>query len=77
THAWDEPVEDLLALAGPDSASLLLPRLGEPVEPVERREVQPWWRHGTVGSGHPVPRPEPPEVSAGEALGEQLPWPLD
>lgn len=77
THAWDEPVEDLLAMAGPDSASLLLPRLGEPVEPVERREVQPWWRHGTVGSGRPVPRPEPPEVSAGEALGEQLPWPLD
>ena len=77
THAWDEPVEDLLALADPGDTALLLPRLGEPVEPAERREVQAWWRRGqAVGERSPI-KPEPPEAVVSERLSDQLPWPLD
>ncbi len=42
-HAWDEPAESLLKLA-PSDVSLLMPRLGEAVEPQRYERVQPWWR---------------------------------
>ncbi|MBD8879568.1 MBL fold metallo-hydrolase [Rhodanobacter sp. 7MK24] len=77
THAWDEPVEDLLALADPNGTALLLPRLGEPVEPVERREVQPWWRHGQPVGDRSLTRSGSPEPAINEQLSDQLPWPLD
>jgi L-ascorbate metabolism protein UlaG (beta-lactamase superfamily) len=77
THAWDEPVEDLLTLADPADTALLLPRLGEPAEPAERREVQPWWRRGqSVGDRSSI-KPEPAEVVLADQLSGQLPWPLD
>ncbi len=41
-HAWDEPVETLLELGAAKSARLVMPRLGEPVEPSQG------------GSGHAV-----------------------
>jgi hypothetical protein len=72
-HAWDEPVETLLANADPNVSHLLLPQLGQPLEPGERRPVTPCWR--SVASGEPVPQEE---ISAQEqALAEKLPWPLD
>ncbi|MBD8874078.1 MBL fold metallo-hydrolase [Rhodanobacter sp. DHB23] len=77
THAWDEPVEDLLALADPGDTALLLPRLGEPVEPVERREVQPWWRLGQPAGDRSPAHAEPSEAAISEQLSDQLPWPLD
>lgn len=77
THAWDEPVEDLLALAAPNGTDLLLPRLGEPVEPVERGPVQPWWRRGRNASDVSPIRQEPPVDAVNGPLSEQLPWPLD
>lgn len=77
THAWDEPVEDLLALADPDSTDLLLPRLGEPVEPVERRVVQPWWRRGKSIGDRPSTQPEQAEAAISDELSDQLPWPMD
>ncbi|MFC4529031.1 MBL fold metallo-hydrolase [Dyella halodurans] len=40
-HPWAEPAEVLLAKA---PEGLLMPRLGEPVEPVQVEGVQPWWR---------------------------------
>jgi L-ascorbate metabolism protein UlaG (beta-lactamase superfamily) len=47
-HAWDEPAEQLLELAakrpGPRSPHLVMPRLGEPVEPARAEQVEPWWR---------------------------------
>jgi L-ascorbate metabolism protein UlaG (beta-lactamase superfamily) len=73
-HDWDEPVETLLALAEQSGAMLLLPRLGEPVEPSHGPVVRPWWR-GAGGAGEPsavVPEP----VASGRLLRE-LPWPLD
>ena len=77
THAWDEPVEDLLALADPDAAALLLPRLGEPAEPIERREVQPWWRRGRAVGDRPSIKAGPSGAVVNEQLSGQLPWPLD
>ncbi len=46
-HAWDEPAETLLSLAGPAQARVLTPRLGRPFEPDRIDAPDPWWR--TVG----------------------------
>jgi L-ascorbate metabolism protein UlaG (beta-lactamase superfamily) len=43
-HAWDQPAEALLELAPRSGAQLVMPRLGEPVEPSHAERVQPWWR---------------------------------
>ena len=43
-HAWDEPAETLLALAPAKSVELVMPRLGEAIEPSCVERVQPWWR---------------------------------
>lgn len=76
THAWDQPVERLLQQADPGRSHLLMPRLGEPVEPAERRPAKPWWRddgdaiedRGThAGLG---------DAETSTHVGE-LPWPLD
>lgn len=77
THAWDEPVEDLLALADPNGTALLLPRLGEPAEPAEQRAVQPWWRRGEPIDHKSSVKPVPAEVALTDSLSDQLPWPLD
>ncbi|MEM7360843.1 MAG: MBL fold metallo-hydrolase [Pseudomonadota bacterium] len=72
-HAWDEPVETLLAKANPNKSHLLLPQLGEAVEPKEQRPVDPWWR---AVSGECV-KEEPGESAAVQRLQDKLPWPLD
>jgi L-ascorbate metabolism protein UlaG (beta-lactamase superfamily) len=41
-HPWQEPAEMLLSHAPP---GLVMPRLGEPVEPAHVDSVTPWWRH--------------------------------
>ena len=43
-HAWDEPAETLLRLAPGAGVPLVVPRLGEPVEPSRDRPLDPWWR---------------------------------
>ena len=43
-HDWDEPAEVLLAQAPAAGAQLLMPRLGQAVEPAHAGPVQPWWR---------------------------------
>lgn len=42
-HAWDEPAEVLLQRGG-TNAPLLMPRLGEAVEPAIETRLSPWWR---------------------------------
>ncbi|MBV8503379.1 MAG: MBL fold metallo-hydrolase [Paucibacter sp.] len=65
-HPWDEPAETLLAQAG--DRRLLMPRLGEAVEPAQAAAVQPWWRDvDQAGAAAPQPM----------ALAEEAPWPLD
>ncbi len=74
-HAWDEPAETLLAHA-PSRDTLLMPRLGEAVEPAQQRPVQTWWRQAAAVPAKPV---EPAQSVPAGALGKdrELPWPLD
>ncbi len=78
-HAWDEPAETLLAHATARDA-LLMPRLGEAVEPAQQLPAQPWWRSVGGHVGEPVAKPAEAEgeVSTGEhPAAPALPWPLD
>ena len=43
-HAWDDPPETLLELGPKRGAHLVMPRLGEAVEPSRLEQVDPWWR---------------------------------
>ena len=70
-HEWDEPVETLLKLAPATGASLLMPRLGEAVEPGHLEAVVPWWRGVGSGGG------EAPPATQASTLQRDLPWPLD
>ena len=71
-HAWDEPVETLLRLSQSEDSPLLLPRLGEAVEPAHRAPAQPWWRvPGAGAASTATPSVEVP------ALQRDMPWPLD
>jgi hypothetical protein len=72
-HAWDEPAETLLELGAPRGSQLLMPRLGEAVEPRHAERVQPWWRGVDAGEKVPVPQPVEEEAAAPVAV----PWPLD
>ena len=71
-HAWDEPVETLLELAPKHGAQLLMPRLGEPVEPAHVDSVTPWWRG--VDRREPGAPVAAPEVLT---LPKAMPWPVD
>ena len=71
-HAWDEPAETLLARGPKYGAQLLMPRLGEAVEPAHGNHVTPWWR--AVDLSRRQERPvEPPAVT----LPRSMPWPID
>jgi L-ascorbate metabolism protein UlaG (beta-lactamase superfamily) len=73
-HAWDEPAETLLELAPAFGAQLVMPKLGEAVEPAQVGSVTPWWRgvDGPRRGGAPV-EPEPVPT----ALPKSMPWPVD
>ena len=74
-HAWDQPAEALLQLGPKAGARLAMPRLGEPLEPTQVEEVEPWWRAAdTIAQGPQVPVPATPTASA---LSKAIPWPLD
>jgi L-ascorbate metabolism protein UlaG (beta-lactamase superfamily) len=73
THAWDQPAEALLELAPTSGAQLLMPRLGEPIEPAHAEAVSPWWR--AVDTSAPVPGPQP--VAPPVTLPEEMSWPID
>jgi L-ascorbate metabolism protein UlaG (beta-lactamase superfamily) len=68
-HAWDQPAEVLLELGPKAGAQLLMPRLGEPVEPAREPRVEPWWRAVDA-----VPQKAAPEAAT---LPKTVPWPLD
>jgi L-ascorbate metabolism protein UlaG (beta-lactamase superfamily) len=71
THDWDEPVETLLQLAPAHGARLVMPRLGEPVEPAQVATVTPWWR-----DLQPARAPAPAAAEP-TTLPASMPWPLD
>jgi hypothetical protein len=65
-HAWDQPPEVLFERGPKMGAQLVMPRLGQPIEPVHAERVDPWWR--TVeASGTPTET----------RLPESVPWPID
>ena len=71
-HAWDQPAEVLFEQAPKIGARLLMPRLGEPVEPtIAGDRVTPWWR--TVGA---LASPAQSEEAEGK-LASIAPWPID
>ncbi len=71
-HAWDQPAETLLELAPKQGAQLLMPRLGEPIEPAHTDRVAPWWRDVDTAARKPVP-----EQTEATALPKTMPWPID
>ncbi len=71
-HAWDQPAEALLELSPRSDARLMMPRLGEPVEPaLASGRVDPWWR-----SVDKVELPLGPRSTEGK-LPTGMPWPID
>lgn len=78
-HAWDEPAETLLAQALARELPLLMPPLGEPVEPAQPRPLVPWWRGvdaPAAAPGHAVTPPAAPAPPPAK-LPSSLPWPWD
>jgi L-ascorbate metabolism protein UlaG (beta-lactamase superfamily) len=71
-HAWDQPAETLLELAPKTGAQLVMPRLGEPIEPAHAEAVQPWWRAVGTTAREPVP-----DTPAETSLPKVMPWPID
>lgn len=71
-HAWDQPAEILLRLAPKSGARLMMPRLGEPVEPAHAERVEPWWRAVDTSAQEPEP-----DTSAATALPKSMSWPID
>lgn len=53
-HPWDQPAETLLRLAPAAGARLLMPRLGEAIEPSHDRELEGWWRSEQPERRHPL-----------------------
>jgi L-ascorbate metabolism protein UlaG (beta-lactamase superfamily) len=68
-HPWDDPIETLLRLAPQTDARLLLPKLGQPIEPAHDLPVETWWRGVDAR-----PRISPPPA---EELPTEMPWPID
>jgi L-ascorbate metabolism protein UlaG (beta-lactamase superfamily) len=71
-HEWDDPAEQLLALGPKQGAELLMPRLGEAVEPAHREAVKPWWRAVDAGSRKASAEPAVPA-----SMPKSMPWPFD
>jgi len=80
-HAWDQPAERLLGLASHTDAQLLMPLLGEAVEPAHAGSVRPWWRdvdQVTLSpAGGPADAIPAAQTSAEITLPGAAPWPLD
>jgi L-ascorbate metabolism protein UlaG (beta-lactamase superfamily) len=71
-HAWDQPAEVLLESGAKNGARLLMPKLGQAVEPtLADGRVDPWWRR--VDS---IARAPQRETAEGK-LPATVPWPLD
>ncbi len=71
-HAWDAPAETLLALAPAKGVQLVMPKLGEAIEPAHAPRLTPWWRGVDKADrgGEPV-------IPAAVTLPKSMPWPVD
>ena len=74
-HAWDQPAEVLYQNASKYRTRLIMPKLGELVEPARVSDsLEPWWRSvdRTREPGR-LPVAEPAAIR----LEHTMPWPLD
>ena len=72
-HAWDQPAEVLYARAPALDVPLLMPQLGEPIEPAHGLAPKPWWRAvDGAARGRQLPTP-PPQLP----LPKSVHFPLD
>jgi L-ascorbate metabolism protein UlaG (beta-lactamase superfamily) len=71
-HAWDQPAEVLLESAPKAGVQLVMPRLGEAVEPAYAERAEPWWRAVETTVREPAP-----EAPVATTLPRSMPWPLD
>jgi hypothetical protein len=62
----------LLELGPKAGALLVMPRLGEAVEPAHAEHPEPWWR--IVDATAREPEPDPPVATT---LPKAMPWPID
>lgn len=69
-HPWDEPAETLLRLASASGASLVMPKLGQAVEPSRAPAIMPWWRDVDA---HGAPEPIS-SAEAGDTSVTSLEW---
>ena len=67
-HPWSEPAETVYRLGSATGVPLVMPRLGEPLEPSRAGDVDPWWQ--SVGSTVPEPITEPDAPESLERLQE-------
>ena len=77
-HAWNQPAERLLELAPASPAPLLLPHLGEALEPAHGPRLRPWWR--SVGGRETLSEQElsaPATQGPEPHLNPKEAWPLD
>jgi L-ascorbate metabolism protein UlaG (beta-lactamase superfamily) len=75
-HAWDEPAETLLALAPEHQAKLVMPRIGEAVEPARVERVDTWWRPTAELDKHGS-QPSRVEEAAPPGVDQAIQWPID
>jgi L-ascorbate metabolism protein UlaG (beta-lactamase superfamily) len=74
-HAWDQPAEVLYEKSSTIRSQLVMPRLGEPLEPAHAPgSVQPWWR--SVDNDDVV-MPPVDSGSTSSQLPRAMPWPVD
>ena len=71
-HAWDQPAETLLDLGPRQGARLVMPRLGQPIEPAHAEAVEPWWREVDATA-----QDAEPETPVAVSLPKTMPWPMD
>ena len=64
------PPRTLLSLGEKTGAQLMMPRLGEAIEPEHAERAQPWWR----GVDTMAQAPAPETVST---LPKAMSWPID
>lgn len=69
-HAWDQPAEEILRLGEKSGVQLVMPRLGEPIEPKYAARAQPWWRGVDTA-------PQPPQPETQTSLPKAMSWPID
>jgi L-ascorbate metabolism protein UlaG (beta-lactamase superfamily) len=71
-HAWDAPAERLIELAPKAGITMMVPRLGDALEPAAGARLDPWWR-GVARMRSKVLTPTPADAEGASRAS----WPLD